>query len=202
MFDPAILWTIAHWTPLPLDSPGKITWVGCHFLLQEIFPIQGSNLYLLSLLHWQAGSLPVAPSRKPIGANKSLKWKKEKIDVEKVFGFNFLPGYWKWQSLVLCDDLERWNWGRGKGYMHIHYWDSHEWTVLGRSFSFRLGLIQVCTQCQALDSILSISCLFFSLSCLLSQEGYLSGEGKDSPQHLQVIFQQLSNLNRKKPVSL
>ena len=122
VFDPAILWTIAHWTPLPLDSPGKITWVGCHFLLQEIFPIQGSNLYLLSLLHWQAGSLPVAPSRKPIGANKSLKWKKEKIDVEKVFGFNFLPGYWKWQSLVLCDDLERWNWGRGKGYMHIHSW--------------------------------------------------------------------------------
>ena len=25
------------------DSPGKSTGVGCHFLLQEIFPTQGSN---------------------------------------------------------------------------------------------------------------------------------------------------------------
>ena len=27
----------------PWDSPGKNTGVGCHFLLQEIFPTQGSN---------------------------------------------------------------------------------------------------------------------------------------------------------------
>ena len=29
------------------DSPGKNTGVGCHFLLQGIFPTQGSNLGLL-----------------------------------------------------------------------------------------------------------------------------------------------------------
>ena len=29
------------------NSPGKNTGVGCHFLLQGIFPTQGSNLYLL-----------------------------------------------------------------------------------------------------------------------------------------------------------
>ena len=29
------------------DSPGKYTGVGCHALLQGIFPTQGSNLYLL-----------------------------------------------------------------------------------------------------------------------------------------------------------
>ena len=29
------------------DSPGKNTGVGCHFLLQEIFPTQGSNPWLL-----------------------------------------------------------------------------------------------------------------------------------------------------------
>ena len=52
---PASLW----------DSPGKITGVGCHLLLQEIFPIQGSNLCLLSLLHGQVGSLPPAPPGKP-----------------------------------------------------------------------------------------------------------------------------------------
>ena len=27
----------------PWDSPGKNTGVGCHFLLQQIFPTQGSN---------------------------------------------------------------------------------------------------------------------------------------------------------------
>ena len=44
---------------------GKITGVGCHFLLQGFFPTQGSNLHLLHLLHCQADSLPLAPSGKP-----------------------------------------------------------------------------------------------------------------------------------------
>ena len=39
------------------SSPGKNTGVGCHALLQGIFPMQGSNLGLLHPLHWQAGSL-------------------------------------------------------------------------------------------------------------------------------------------------
>ena len=33
--------------------------MGCHFLLQGIFPTQGSNPSLLCLLHWQMGSLPL-----------------------------------------------------------------------------------------------------------------------------------------------
>ena len=40
-------------------SHGKNTGVGCHFLLQGLFPTQGSNLHHLCLLHWQAGSLPL-----------------------------------------------------------------------------------------------------------------------------------------------
>ena len=36
----------------PWDSPGKNTGVGCHVLLQEIVPTQGSNVRLLCLLHW------------------------------------------------------------------------------------------------------------------------------------------------------
>ena len=44
----------------PWDSPGKNTGVGCHFLLQGMFPTQGSNLRLLCLLHWQADSLPLS----------------------------------------------------------------------------------------------------------------------------------------------
>ena len=46
------------------DSTGKNTGVGCHALLQGIFPTQGSNPCLLCLLHWQVGSLPLAPPGK------------------------------------------------------------------------------------------------------------------------------------------
>ena len=35
----------------PWNFPGKNTGGGCHFLLQGIFPMQGSNLHLLCLLH-------------------------------------------------------------------------------------------------------------------------------------------------------
>ena len=42
------------------DSPGKNTRVGCHFLLQGIFLIHGSNLHLLYLLHWQTQIEPVS----------------------------------------------------------------------------------------------------------------------------------------------
>ena len=37
-----------------------------HAILQGIFPTQGSNPHLLYLLHWQAGSLMLAPPGKPI----------------------------------------------------------------------------------------------------------------------------------------
>ena len=48
-----------------MDFSGKNTGVGCHFLLQGIFPTQGSNLYLLHLLHWQADSLPLSHLASP-----------------------------------------------------------------------------------------------------------------------------------------
>ena len=43
------------------DSPGKNTGVGCLALLQGIFPTQGLNWCLFCLLHWQVGSLSLAP---------------------------------------------------------------------------------------------------------------------------------------------
>ena len=43
-----------------MGPPGENTGVGCHALLQEIFMSQGSKLCLLFLLHWHAGSLPLA----------------------------------------------------------------------------------------------------------------------------------------------
>ena len=44
----------------PWDSPDKNTGVGYHFLLLGIFLTQGANPHVLSLLHWQAGSLPLS----------------------------------------------------------------------------------------------------------------------------------------------
>ena len=34
-------WTVAYYVLSPWDFPGKITGVGCHFLLQGIFLTQG-----------------------------------------------------------------------------------------------------------------------------------------------------------------
>ena len=43
----------------PWGSPSKNTGVGCHALLQGIFPTQGSNPSVLCLLYWQVSSLLV-----------------------------------------------------------------------------------------------------------------------------------------------
>ena len=56
---PRVLWPTR--LLCPGDSPGKTIGVGYHALLQGIFPTQGSNPRLLRLLHWQVGSLPLAP---------------------------------------------------------------------------------------------------------------------------------------------
>ena len=53
--------------------------MGCHFLLQGIFPTQGANPRLQCLLHWQAGFffLTTEPPGKPIKCqqhhNKTVK---------------------------------------------------------------------------------------------------------------------------------
>ena len=52
---PHQLWTIR--LLCPWDYPRKNTGMGCHFLLQGIFPTQGSNL---CLLHWHANSLSLS----------------------------------------------------------------------------------------------------------------------------------------------
>ena len=52
--------TVAHRLSCSWNFPGENTGVGCHFLFQVVFLTQGSNLHLLSLLHWQADSLPLS----------------------------------------------------------------------------------------------------------------------------------------------
>ena len=49
-----------------MGFPRQEYWRGCHFILQGIFPTQGSNLCLPCLLHWQVDCLPLSHLGRPI----------------------------------------------------------------------------------------------------------------------------------------
>ena len=51
--------------PLSIGFSRQEYCMGCDALLQEIFLTQGSNPHLSHLQHWQAGSLPLVPPKKP-----------------------------------------------------------------------------------------------------------------------------------------
>ena len=54
--------------PPSMGFPGKKTGVGCHALLQGIFPTRGLKPHLSCLLHWQVGSSLPAPPGKSLSA--------------------------------------------------------------------------------------------------------------------------------------
>ena len=56
----ATLWTVARHVPLSMAFSRKKYWSGLPFLLYGIFLSQRSNP-VSCLLHWQMGSLPLAP---------------------------------------------------------------------------------------------------------------------------------------------
>ena len=78
--------------PMDYSSPGSsvhgiiqakvLKWVAI-FSSRGLFPTQGANPWLLCLLHWQAGSLPLAPPGKP----RSL-----------IAGFELPQGQKQWES--------------------------------------------------------------------------------------------------------
>ena len=65
MFNSLWFWTVVHQSLLSMGFSRQKYW-SCQALLQGIFPTQRWNLCLLSLLPWQAGSLPLVPPGKPI----------------------------------------------------------------------------------------------------------------------------------------
>ena len=109
-------WTVACLAPLSMGSPGRSTGVGCHALLQGLFPTQGPALHLLCLLcllRWQAlavvGSLPLAPPGKPIydmQLSKMCKYSGASLVVQRL---KRLPAMWETrvQSLGQEDPLEK-----------------------------------------------------------------------------------------------
>ena len=66
------LWTVACSVPLPMEASSKNPGVGRHFLFQAIFLTQKLSPPLLSLLHWQADSLPREPPEKPLQGDRSI----------------------------------------------------------------------------------------------------------------------------------
>ena len=76
--------------PCPWNFPGKNTGAGCHFLLQGIFPTQGSNLSLLCFLHRQVDFfffLTTVPPGKPckcLGRSKiSFRRSEDKVNEDR-----------------------------------------------------------------------------------------------------------------------
>ena len=65
-------WTVACRLLCPWNFAGKITGVGCHFLLQGIFLTQGLNPCLLCLLHWQVDFFTTAPLGSPVRGEPSV----------------------------------------------------------------------------------------------------------------------------------
>ena len=60
----------------------KNTGVGCHFLLQGIFPTQGWKLHIL---HWQVDSLPSEPPGKSALGKRSVL-----VSLSHNYGYFFL----------------------------------------------------------------------------------------------------------------
>ena len=56
---------VSHQAPLSMGCSKQEYWSGCYSLFQIIIPSQGSNPGPFCFLHWQVGSLPLAPPGKP-----------------------------------------------------------------------------------------------------------------------------------------
>ena len=75
--------------------------MGYHALLQGIFLSQGLNLYLLRLLHWQVGSSPLVPPRKPSSLHVSGKFSFFNFICVffQRFSFSLLQAHW---AALMC----------------------------------------------------------------------------------------------------
>ena len=94
--------SVAHQGPQSMKSSMQDYWRGLPSLLQGIFLTQGSDLYFLSLLHWQADSLPLVPH------GKLLKLIIKLINVEQP-----IEAGWAWlaafidSQICICKECPR-----------------------------------------------------------------------------------------------
>ena len=64
--------TVAHQAPLSMGFSRQKYWSGLPYPTPVILLIQGPNLHLLCLLHWQASSLPLEPLNVPTQTPTSM----------------------------------------------------------------------------------------------------------------------------------
>ena len=80
MSNSAILWTVARQAPLSMGFSRQEYGVGCHALLQGIFPTQGLNPSLLQLLYCRQILLPLSHQgsllKSDSGSQTSVHWGK------------------------------------------------------------------------------------------------------------------------------
>ena len=76
------LWTVAARLLRPWDSLGKNTGVGCHFLLQGNFPIQGSNSCLLMSSALWGGFFTTRANWK--AAKRRSRWETPRFRIKKL----------------------------------------------------------------------------------------------------------------------
>ena len=96
-------WTIAHQAPLSMGFSRQNTGVDCHFLLQWIFPSQGSNL---RLPHWRQILYCLSHKRSPDSAKPPLKSLSQS---SRLFRNSYVRGYcfswdeyfWEWQNVLV-----------------------------------------------------------------------------------------------------
>ena len=109
--------TVARQAPLSMGFPRQEYWSGCHFLLQGVFPTEGSNPHLLCVLYWQAGSFPLAPPEKPKGSALTPLTQQSQPSFFRELQFTEYPasrGYWSGEEnhllclplLFICQLLE------------------------------------------------------------------------------------------------
>ena len=91
----AVSWTVAGQAALSVGFPRKAYGVGCHFLLQGIFPTQGLNL---DLLLWQADSLPLSHQGEP-PPHLSIIPTKQVTKNYLIYSINI--HIWRWLLIVI-----------------------------------------------------------------------------------------------------
>ena len=90
------------------ESPGRNTGVGCHALLQGVFPTQGLNPLLLLLLHWQAGSPPPVTSDEWAFYCVIHEFNEPKVPWKLGLSENVPRG--RALHVIIRDDLPAWGW--------------------------------------------------------------------------------------------
>ena len=125
--------------------------MGCCFLLQGIFPIQGSNWCLQHLLHWQADSSPLshlgsaAQDRCPINTSRLIQvssfWQLSSKTARSVY-FIILFFVTGWLDFFIMVFLSFWVFMVFFLFnFFVSHVDSHVWEAEGRSLGASMELV-------------------------------------------------------------